>query len=179
MTDSPMTEPEPMPLSALLRTLLPAIGLAACVRDAPEWPRVLADVRAKYPDVRQLGHEELLQRPPELAPLLFDARAPDEFEVSHLLGARSTPDEPAALAALAEFRPEREIVLYCSVGMRSSALAEKLLARGYTRVANLEGGIFAWANADLPVYRGTERVTAVHPFDDRWGTLLTASHHPR
>lgn len=179
MTDSPMPESEPMPLSGLLRSLLPAIGLAACIRDVPEWPRILADVRAKYPDVRQLGQEELLQRPPELAPLLLDARARAEFEVSHLLGAHSTPDEPAALAALAEVPPEREIVVYCSVGIRSSALAEKLLARGYTHVANLEGGIFAWANADLPLYRGRERVTVVHPFDDRWGSLLTAPHAAR
>jgi rhodanese-related sulfurtransferase len=179
-----MSETEPVPLAALLRAL-PAMGLvAACAfRSPPEWPRLLADVRAKYPDVRQLGVEELREelraRAPEALPLLLDARAPEEFAVSHLRDAHLAPDEKAALALLAGVPRDREIVVYCSVGMRSSALAETLLARGYPRVANLEGGIFAWANADAPVYRGEEPVTAVHPFDERWGTLLDAAHHPR
>lgn len=175
-----MDEPEPMPLSTLLRGLLPAVGLAAACafRPAPEWPRLLADVRAKYPDVPQVSVDELRQRPTEPAVLLFDVRAPVEFAVSHLQGARSTPDEAAALVELQGVPHEREILLYCSVGMRSSALAEKLLAHGYTRVANLEGGIFTWANAGLPVYRGEEPVSAVHPFDERWGVLLAAEHHP-
>lgn len=174
-------EPEPLSLAALLRGLLPAAGLAAaCVlRPQPEWPRVLADVRAKYPDVRQIGLEELSARPSETWPLLLDVRAPEEFAVSHLEGAHSTPDEGAALAVLADAPRARPILVYCSVGMRSSALAERLLAHGFNDVANLEGGIFAWANAGLPVYRGAERVAAVHPFDERWGALLDPAHHPR
>jgi rhodanese-related sulfurtransferase len=153
---------------------LPAAGLvAACAfRSPPDWPAVLADVRARYPEVAQVSVEELRAADGE-APLLLDARSAPEFETSQLHGARHAPDEEAALALLAGVSTEREIVVYCSVGLRSSALAERLARRGFTRAANLEGGIFTWANAGLPTYRGEERADAVHPFDERWGTLLT------
>jgi len=165
-------------LPASLLRLLPALGLAAAcsVRSAPEWPALLADVRAKYPSVRQLTVEELLAAEGDPGPLLLDARAEEEFALSHLRDARWTPDETAALAALGDAPKEREVVVYCSVGMRSSALAERLAARGYANVANLEGGIFAWANRGLPTFKkgasGEERADLVHPFDERWGTLL-------
>jgi rhodanese-related sulfurtransferase len=154
--------------------------MAACsLRPAPEWPEVLADVRAKYPGVPQLATEELRTRLESGAPLLLDAREKFEFEASHLRGALWTPDESAALAVLAGHDRSTEVVVYCSVGMRSSALAEKLRARGYTGVVNLEGGLFAWANAGLPTFRGQERVDDVHPFDERWGTLLREDRRAR
>jgi rhodanese-related sulfurtransferase len=159
---------------------LPVLAVAtACSLPAPEWPRILAEVRAEYPAVPQVTVAELLAQESDPAPLLLDARSSEEYAVSQLRGALSTPDEDAALAALAGIEPGREIIVYCSVGVRSSALAEKLHARGFTRAANLEGGIFAWANAGQPTYRGEERVDLVHPFDERWGTLLTPERRAR
>jgi rhodanese-related sulfurtransferase len=168
------------PLPGALATLAALLGAACSFRDPPTWPAVLADVRARYPDVPQVPLESLRARidaPQEERPLLLDARSTSEYEVSHLRGALHAPDEPAALAALSDAAPEREIVVYCSVGVRSSALAEDLRARGFTRAANLEGGIFAWANAGLPMVRGDgteEPAERVHPFDARWGALLVA-----
>ena len=57
----------------------------------------------------------------------------------------------------------RRIVVYCSVGYRSSELAEFLMKTGFTEVYNLEGSIFRWANEGRPVYRAEERVRVVHP----------------
>jgi len=160
-----------------------ALALAsACSSRPPEWPQLLADVRERYPDVAQVSVAELASAG-EPAPLLLDARSSEEYAVSHLRGALSSPDESSALAALSGAQPEREIVVYCSVGMRSSALAEHLAARGFTHAKNLEGGIFAWANAGLPTYRGEgrveERVSEVHPFDARWGSLLVAERRAK
>jgi len=165
----------------LPRALVSAAGLlAACgLRPAPEWPAVLADVRARHPGVAQVSLEELLADEADPGPLLLDARSEREFATSHLRGARHAPDETAALALLAGEPRERAIVVYCSVGLRSSALAERLGARGYTDVANLEGGIFAWANAGYPTYRGAERVDGVDPFDERWGALLVPGRRAR
>jgi rhodanese-related sulfurtransferase len=152
---------------------------AACQRPAPEWPAILADVRARYPLVLQVSSAELLSQEIDPGPVLLDARSPAEFEVSHLRDARLAPDEDAALRALSGVDLGREVVVYCSVGMRSSALAERLEARGYHNVANLEGGIFAWANDGHPLYRGQARVEVVHPFDERWGTLLVPERRAR
>lgn len=70
------------------------------------------------------------------------------------------------------------IVVYCSVGYRSSRLARQLRTRGVKNVFNLEGSLFKWANEGRPVYRGSERVQEVHPFDEDWGELLDESLHP-
>lgn len=149
------------------------LWLSCTVGRAPQWPEVLRVVRARYPSVAQLSVAELEQRAASTTPpLLLDARAPAEFAQSQLAGARSTPDEDAAVATLNGVAPGTEIVVYCSVGMRSSALAERLAARGFTRVENLEGGIFAWANAGKPTFRGAAREDRVHPYDKSWGSLL-------
>jgi rhodanese-related sulfurtransferase len=167
--------------SPTLGRVLPAATLlAACAcRPAPEWNEVLTDLRARFPQVAQVSVEELLAAESDPGPLLLDARSGREFATSHLRGARHAPDEAAALAALAGVDPEREIVVYCSVGLRSSALAARLGARGFAHVANLEGGIFAWANAGQPTYRGEERVDGVDPFDERWGALLAPERRAR
>jgi len=157
---------------------LPGVALAAACafRPAPDWPHILAEVRARYPDVPQVDGADLEARGAAGDLLLLDARAPEEFAVSHLRGARSAPDEESALRVLADQPREREIIVYCSVGMRSSDLAQRLRARGFTHASNLEGGIFAWANQGRAVWRNEERVEEVHPYDARWGALLVPEH---
>jgi len=148
--------------------------LGACAsKPSPEWIDLKAEIRERYPGVSQVSTTELrdwMQRKQDT--LLLDARADEEFAVSHLAGARPAPNEGEALRVLDGSAKDRRIVVYCSVGYRSSDLAQKLSARGYTNVHNLEGSIFEWANAGYPLYRGEQRVREVHPFDAHWGRLL-------
>ena len=47
------------------------------------------------------------------------------------------------------------VLLQCKSGGRSAKAAASLVARGFTQVVNLEGGINAWVEAfrpDLPTY---------------------------
>jgi hypothetical protein len=69
------------------------------------------------------------------------------------------------------------IVVYCSVGYRSSVLARKLQDMGVTRVYNLEGSIFKWANEERPLVRNGDTVQKVHPYDAYWGKLLETKYH--
>jgi rhodanese-related sulfurtransferase len=128
-------------------------------------------VRKRFPDVPQLSTRELaewLGNPAQTAPLLVDVRTRDEFSVSHLTNAfNSTSVEEVRRAAR-----ERPVVVYCSVGYRSSAFADKLIRQGMTNVFNLEGSIFQWANEGRPVYQGTNVVQKVHPYDSKWGKML-------
>jgi adenylyltransferase/sulfurtransferase len=43
---------------------------------------------------------------------------------------------------------DREIFVHCKMGMRSARACEMLMARGFTRVANVAGGIDAWLAED-------------------------------
>lgn len=63
--------------------------------------------------------------------------------------------------------------MYCSLGIRSEHIAEKLKKRGYTSVYNLYGGIFEWKNKDYKVYDSNEKETDnIHAYSKAWSKWL-------
>jgi 3-mercaptopyruvate sulfurtransferase SseA len=66
------------------------------------------------------------------------------------------------------------IVVYCSLGVRSENISEKLNAAGFTDVRNLYGGIFEWKNKHNPVFDSEEIETEkVHTYSKNWSKWLT------
>ena len=148
-------------------------------QEALTWPEVIKDVRNKYPDVKQLQTDELrswLSDPKSEAILLIDARATEEFEVSHITGAKNMPYNKKHLKHLTDIKPDNPIVVYCSVGYRSSIMASKLQELGFKEVYNLEGAIFKWANEGKPLVQEQTTVYKVHPYNVRWGKLLEGKY---
>jgi rhodanese-related sulfurtransferase len=152
------------------------IFITGCKTDSSkEWESVIKKIRSKYPTVSQLSTDELhnlLVEQKSIKPILLDTREPEEFAVSHLHGAYLATTEDEALKIIAEMREDQPIVVYCSVGYRSSDMAEKLQARGFTKVFNLEGSIFKWANEGRGLYQGDQQTKVVHPFNSQWRQLL-------
>lgn len=150
-----------------------------------EWAELKQDIRRRFPRAPQISTEELadwLRRTgegkgqgTEARPLVLDARTPEEHAVSHLPGAVSAPDAESALTAIRNTGAETPVVVYCSVGWRSSDLVQQLRDRGVEKVWNLEGSIFQWANEGRPVVRNGEEVRQVHPYDESWGRFLEPS----
>lgn len=141
----------------------------------PDLTKTEQEIRAKFPDVKQLSTADLAawQADSKRAqPVLLDAREPGEFKVSHLAGAKNTPPGTKAEEALAGVAKDAPVVVYCSVGYRSSQMAEKLKKAGWTNAMNLEGSIFAWANEGRPVVDEKGAAKFVHPYDEKWGELL-------
>ncbi|MBK8558086.1 MAG: rhodanese-like domain-containing protein [Lewinellaceae bacterium] len=54
-------------------------------------------------------------------------------------------------ARFAELPTDQALLFACHSGKRSLRAAAYLSYKGYTRVANLEGGLVAWLAAGLPV----------------------------
>jgi len=111
--------------------------------------------------------------------LLFDVREVDEFAVSHIEDAVRVDPSISAEAFMTQFDRDwagKKIVFYCSVGQRSSMMAEKLQARlkakGATHVANLEKGIFGWHNQGLPLADAEGPTEKVHPYNTYWGRMV-------
>ncbi len=81
----------------------------------------------------------------------------------------------------------KTVIVYCSVGVRSSALAERidplLTSSGSKPAYNLTGGIFQWHNEGRPLTRGAQSTPYVHPYNRSWGRLITnkslISYRPR
>ena len=51
----------------------------------------------------------------------------------------------------AELPRDRDLVLVCQVDERSLKATYFLTYHGYTRVANMEGGVFKWAVKGFPI----------------------------
>ena len=76
--------------------------------------------------------------------LLVDVREAWELEIASLPGAVHIPmgEVPARLS---ELDRGRAIVVMCRSGGRSLSIARFLESQGYPSVANLTGGVLAWA----------------------------------
>ena len=117
--------------------------------------------------------------------VLFDVREPAEFDSSHVRGARRLAPDMKGAAFEAEFGDSLEgkrLVFYCSVGYRSSILAERMQARatasGALSVANLRGGIFRWYNDGRVVFNGKDTTDAIHNYDRVWSVFVNQRPGP-
>jgi len=139
----------------------------------PDLEKIKTITRQSFPTVRQISTHQLAEWMDNAKPdlLLVDVRGSEEFAVSQLHGAINATTAEGIAAVIREKKPAAA-VLYCSVGFRSSRLAEQLGREGITGVANLEGSIFQWANEARPLYQGQTPVQQVHPYGKRWAGLL-------
>ena len=107
--------------------------------------------------------------------LILDTREINEFEVSHLKNAKyvgyTTFDSKKIMQ---NYKNQNDtIVVYCSIGIRSEKIGEKLLKLGYKNVYNLYGGIFEWKNKGEQVIDFTQKPTEnVHAFSKEWSKYL-------
>lgn len=107
--------------------------------------------------------------------LLLDARTKAEYTVSHLKKAQWIGTKKNEIQSFINNHPipNLPVVVYCSIGVRSEQVARVLKKAGYPEVYNLYGGIFAWNNANLPLFKNDSTTTAIHGFNKQWSTLLT------
>ena len=107
--------------------------------------------------------------------VILDAREPLEYKVSHLKNAICVGYDDFNLKKTIKKLSDKQqtIVVYCSLGIRSEDIGEKLKKAGYTNVYNLYGGIFEWKNKDFKVYNTENSETEnVHTFNEAWSKWL-------
>ena len=136
---------------------------------ALDWDQVNTKIESKFPSVENISIQQLYTKDPAEI-LLIDVREDEEYAVSHIPGAQNVT-EPKAIAALA-LQEKKNVVVYCSVGYRSAKIAQELEKLGVKNVVNLEGSIFAWANAGFPLVNQAGTTRTVHSFNEHWGQLL-------
>ena len=95
------------------------------------------------PEITALELKERLDAGDDV--LLVDVREPFEIAIADL------PDHGQIRISSREFVSryseidrDSEVVIYCRSGARSAQATQFLLANGFERVFNLEGGVLAW-----------------------------------
>ena len=147
--------------------------LTACAAGSDGLEAIQVDIVSDFANVTQLSPEDYLALDPAKT-LLLDIREPEEYAVSRLPGAiwvSPKIDPQSALIQIGDVR-DKQIIVYCSVGIRSSSFAartqEELLAMGAISVSNLEQGIFGWHNEKRELVDASGKTDAVHPYDGAW-----------
>ena len=176
-----------------------------------EWT-VLSYIRRKFADVNHISTQELENdsfgegnnsgRSKDNSEsgqthVIIDCRRQDEYEVSHIPNAKhfhfQTNDESLKKLLVEETtkhsnsnESDLNIVCYCSLGYRSSMLAQRIqemtkkdpdLGDKKIKSWNLEGSIFKWANESRPMTDLNEKSTKfVHPFSYTFCMLLQRQH---
>ena len=113
------------------------------------------------PDAKQYCPTLALRKANEEGALLVDVRERDEIEARALdvAGVINIPMSEFERRH-AELPRDRLLVLVCAVGERSLKATYLLMYRGYTQVANLEGGLAQWVRKGFPVKGDSTAVAA-------------------
>lgn len=167
-----------------------AIGMVQAVPTAvlaadDQLTAIREKVRQTFPTVKQLSPDEFQSlRSGKTPVVVLDVREADEFAVSHIDGARRVDPSISAAdfqKAFGESLNGATVVLYCSVGMRSSNLATRIASTarqsGATAVYNLDGGLFRWHNESRPLVKGDKPTDEVHGYNFVWRRHLQRQDH--
>jgi rhodanese-related sulfurtransferase len=95
---------------------------------------------------------------------LIDVRTPVEYAEVHAEGARLIPLDkldPRAVMAAHNGSAGEPLYVICKSGARAAKAVEKFRAAGFDNVISVAGGTTAWADAGLPVVRGTSRIISL------------------
>ena len=82
---------------------------------------------------------------------LVDVRTPEEFAMSKLPGAINIPLQDIDRVGERMLEAEVPVIVFCRSGQRSFSACKTLKKAGFTAVSNLQGGIMAWQNQNMPV----------------------------
>ena len=112
---------------------------------SPSWGPVIAT----YAGLSEIAAEWVVAHRNDVT--MIDVRSPAEFEgeLGHITGARLLPLGDLR-GRTAELERDKPIVLICQTGKRSGMGTVILKAAGFTRVANLAGGMVRWRELGLP-----------------------------
>lgn len=143
------------------------------VADGITDPTFDMDNRGKYVDAQAFNE---LTNDPET--VVVDMRNHYEYEVGHFQGAIEIPSDtfrdqlPMAVDMLAD-KKDKNIIMYCTGGIRCEKASAYMLHNGFKNVFHLEGGIIEYTNKarqqGLPVkFKGKNFV-----FDDRLGERIS------
>ena len=86
--------------------------------------------------------------------LIIDTRNTADFDKGHIKGAKNIPlaDLNSKLSQYSDYK-SKSVLVYCNSGNTATRAIKLLKAAGFEKVNNLDGGIAAWKEANMPLSR--------------------------
>ncbi len=135
------------------------------------------DVLKKYNknEVLYISVTELRMHQSNKNVTILDSREINEYKVSHIESSSLVGFDTFSTESITDLVKNKNtpIVVYCTLGIRSEVIADKLIKAGYSNVKNLYGGICEWKNKDYKVIDSTQNTTNnIHTFSKEWSKWL-------
>ena len=90
--------------------------------------------------------------------LIIDVREPDELaEIAYNVKDIKNIPLGELESRLAEVPKDKQVIVVCKSGGRSSKAYELLKGKGFENISNMEGGMEAWSEKALPIIEGGEK----------------------
>ena len=107
--------------------------------------------QTSYREVSSNEAAELIQNE---QPIILDVRTPNEYKRGHLHQSILIPvQELQNRYKELGTRKDREILIYCATGNRSTVASKILIDNGFKHIVNMRGGIYNWSKKNYPVTR--------------------------
>jgi len=143
------------------------------VADGIHDPRFSMENKGRYVNARQMN--ELLNDP---STVVIDMRNHYEYEVGHFINALEIPSDtfreqlPMAVEMMKD-KKEKNIIMYCTGGIRCEKASAYMLHNGFNNVFHLEGGIINYARQVKEAGLESKFIGKNFVFDGRLGERIT------
>lgn len=143
------------------------------VADGIDDPAFSMEKKGRYVNAQQMN--ELLKDPDTI---VVDMRNHYEYEVGHFINALEVPSdtfrEQLPMAAdMMKGKEEKNIIMYCTGGIRCEKASAYMLHKGFQNVFHLEGGVINYARQAKEAALESKFIGKNFVFDDRLGERIT------
>lgn len=127
---------------------------------------------------KYVNAKELNQMTADPQTIIIDMRNHYEYEVGHFKNAIQIPSDtfreqlPMAVEMMQPYK-DRNIIMYCTGGIRCEKASAYMLHNGFNRVYHLEGGVINYARQIQEQQLDSRFVGKNFVFDDRLGERIT------
>jgi len=97
-----------------------------------------------------ISAEQVKQQMTDLNTLLLDVRTPDEYKDGHIPGAKNIPVQELD-RRLNELDRQKNVIVYCRTGHRSTKAFHILKQNGFSAVRNFKGSWTEWTRLGYPI----------------------------
>lgn len=154
-------------LILLILLICPALTLAQTNAEKKQQvERMIADFSPDFavPEVDVSTAKTLLAQPNVV---FLDVREPKEIQISLIPNAITKQQ----FEARPELYKDKKIIVYCTIGYRSSKYAGQWNKRGF-HMSNLRGSLLLWAHENGPLVDQTGKPThLVHTYGKKWNLV--------
>lgn len=133
----------------LIVALFSVVGFSSCTRTESKPQQELLAQGNVASDISPQKFKELSKKNKGE---IIDVRTPEEYQSGRIAKAKNIDFMADDFKTkIAKLDPSKPVYLYCRSGRRSGSAMEMMQEMGFKEIYNLNGGIIAWSEADLPV----------------------------